>query len=74
MHALALEHLGRRDEAIAVMEALGRRRPMDAELLLGRIQMLRSARRLDEARRQAERLVELDPENARFRLLLRSLR
>jgi tetratricopeptide (TPR) repeat protein len=74
VHALALEHLGRRDEAIAVMEALGRRRPMDAELLLGRIQMLRSARRLDEARRQAERLVELDPENARFRLLLRSLR
>jgi len=73
VHAVALESLGRRDEAIAALTRALERSPYDPDLLFGLSTFNREAGHLPEARDYARRLGTVAPDDERVLALLREL-
>ena len=71
--AVALQSAGRLDRSLEVLEAAHRRHPADQDILVGLALYNRERGALDAAARYAERLVELAPNDPRFRRLLAEL-
>jgi protein O-mannosyl-transferase len=72
-HALQLAHAGRLAEALPYFEAFARDRPDDVDGHLRLASVLVSLNRRDDARRELERALALDPTNAKAREWLRTL-
>ena len=72
VYAVALESLGRRDDAIGVLEETAQRHPWDRDVLVALVDYLMAAEDHARARDYVEKLLVVDPGNpAALRLLER---
>jgi len=66
---IALDSVGRLEEALDTLRRAHERHPGNVELLLALTTMYRDSGEVEEARRYADQLLELAPENSMFRQL-----
>ena len=73
VYAIGLDSLGKKVEALRILEGALARRPEDRDILAALVTLNRDAGHRETARRYARRLVALDPRDPAASTLLRSL-